>query len=87
MDSLPRNRPSVHRSGAPTLVASVEKTEARCHPSERDHPSEETRWGFPSRMDPTGHIVQPRDQSSLRIVPMPRLLVNNELLLLPNRSR
>lgn len=26
-------------------------------------------------------------QSSFTIVPMPRLLVNNELLLLPNRSR
>src|SRR5262245_47445625 len=27
------------------------------------------------------------DQSSFRIVPMPRFLVNSELLLLPNRSR
>ena len=29
----------------------------------------------------------PRDQSSFRIVPMPRFLVNSELTLLPNRSR
>src|SRR5262249_17278281 len=28
-----------------------------------------------------------RDQSSFRIVPMPRFLVNNALLLSPNRSR
>jgi|GEM_PF-3992847 len=35
----------------------------------------------------TGRFLQPRDQSSFRIVPMPRFLVNSELLLLPNRSR
>src|SRR5438034_6235632 len=33
--------------------------------------------------DPTGRLTQ----SSFRIVPMPRFLVNSELLLLPNRSR
>ena len=31
--------------------------------------------------------ARPVDQSSFRIVPMPRFLVNSELLLLPNRSR
>jgi hypothetical protein len=35
--------------------------------------------------DPTGRLFV-RDQSSLRIVPIPRVLVNSELLLLPNRS-
>ena len=31
--------------------------------------------------------IRARPQSSFRIVPMPRFLVNSELLLLPNRSR
>src|SRR5262245_18593409 len=38
--------------------------------------------------DPTGRFHQPpHGQSSFRIVPRPRFLVNSELLLLPNRSR
>src|SRR5262249_5547770 len=36
--------------------------------------------------DPTGHLLQSGDQSSFRIVPMPRFLVISELPLLPNRS-
>src|SRR5262245_5442694 len=36
--------------------------------------------------DPTGRFPS-CDQSSLRIVPIPRVLVNSELLLLPNSSR
>jgi hypothetical protein len=37
--------------------------------------------------DPTGRAVSPCDQSSLRMVPVPRLVVNSELPPLPNRSR
>src|SRR5262249_26886446 len=38
--------------------------------------------------DPTGRfLLSLRGQSSFRIVPTPRLLVNSELPLLPNRSR
>ncbi len=37
--------------------------------------------------DPTGRFFDCRDQSSFRIVPRPRSLMNSELLLLPNRSR
>ena len=35
----------------------------------------------------TGRFLQVRNQSSFRIVPRPRFLVNSELLLRPNRSR
>ena len=46
------------------------------------------RWGACLAVrTPPAAFVQPRDQSSFRIVPMPRFLVNSELLLLPNRSR
>jgi hypothetical protein len=34
--------------------------------------------------DPTDRVFDLRDQSSFRIVPMPRFVVNGELLLLPN---
>lgn len=37
--------------------------------------------------DPAGRFLRPHDQSSFRILPMLRFLVNSELLLLPNRSR
>jgi hypothetical protein len=43
--------------------------------------------GLHGGKDPTGRYLRPRDQSSFRIVPMPRLLANSELSLLPNRSR
>jgi hypothetical protein len=47
--------------------------------------------GEPVRMWPDSHglagLLGGRDQSSFRIVPRPRFLVNSELLLLPNRSR
>ncbi len=37
--------------------------------------------------DPTGRFLPTSDQSSFKIVPMPRFLVNSELLLVSNRSR
>ncbi len=37
--------------------------------------------------EPTPAAAMPFAQSSFRIVPMPRFLVNSELLLFPNRSR
>jgi hypothetical protein len=40
----------------------------------------------PAGKDLTGRFLV-RDQSSFRIVPIPRVLVNRELLLLPNSSR
>ncbi len=39
------------------------------------------------RKDLTGRLLLACVQSSFSIVPMPRYLVNSELLLLPNRSR
>ena len=59
------------------------------------HPSAQTERrggagpvrGLLGGKDPTGRFLEPRNQSSFRIVPRPRFLVNSELLLLPNRSR
>ena len=43
--------------------------------------------GLLGGQDPTGRFRLPRHQSSFRIVPIPRVLVNSELPPLPNRSR
>ena len=48
-----------------------------------ERPTVTNHW-WRSTEDPT---LSPFAQSSFRIVPMPRFLVNSELLLLPNRSR